>query len=305
MFEALHTSEGINLMGKILVVGAGFMGSGIAQVSAQAGYQVHLMDIQTAITDKALKDIRWSVEKLDAKGLLKESSEKVLARISPEKDLSSASEVDWVIEAALEVEELKRGIFQELDRISQPETPLATNTSSIPITRLAENTRRPERVLGLHFFGPVPLMGLVEVVKGVKTSPEIFEQGVAFVQSLGKTPVRVQRDIPGFVMNRIFSAALREALDLVDKGIVSPEDVDVGMRLGYGWNVGPFEIADNAGLDTYVRIAQTMRALGVAHLVSNSNLVERMVVEGRLGRKTGKGFYRYSPEGKRLPWDHK
>jgi 3-hydroxyacyl-CoA dehydrogenase len=291
-------------MEKVLVVGAGFMGSGIAQVSAQAGYQVHLMDIQTAITDRALRDIRWSVEKLAAKGLLREPFQKVLARISPEKDLSSASEVDWVIEAALEVEELKRGIFQELDRISRPETPLATNTSSIPITRLAENTSRPERVLGLHFFGPVPLMRLVEVVKGEKTSPEIFEQGVAFIQSLGKTPVRVHRDIPCFVMNRIFSAAFREAVDLVDKGIVSPEDVDVGMRLGYGWNVGPFEIADNAGLDTYVRIGQTMRTLGVGHLVPISNLIERMVVEGRLGRKNGKGFYRYSPEGKRLPWEN-
>jgi 3-hydroxybutyryl-CoA dehydrogenase len=292
-------------MDKILVVGAGFMGSGIAQVSAQSGYQVYLMDIQPAITDRAVGNIRWSVEKLEAKALLREPSQKVLARISQVKDLSKASEVDWVIEAALEEEDLKRSIFQGLDRISRPETPLASNTSSIPITRLAENTKRPERVLGLHFFGPVPLMGLVEVVKGEKTSPEIFERGVTFVQSLGKTPVRVQRDIPGFVMNRIFSAAFREAVDLVDQGIVSPEDVDVGMRLGYGWNAGPFEIADNAGLDTFVRVAKTMRALGAGYLAPSSNLIERMMVEGRLGRKTGKGFYRYSPEGKRLPWGNK
>ncbi len=288
-------------MDKILVVGAGFMGSGIAQVLAQSGYQVYLMDIQPAITDRALENIRWSVERLEAKGLLREPSQKVLARISPVKDLSKASEADWVIEAALEEENLKRSIFQELDRISRPETPLATNTSSIPITRLAENTKRPERVLGLHFFGPVPLMGLVEVVKGQKTSQRIFERGIAFVQSLGKTPVRVQRDIPGFVMNRIFSAAFREAMDLVDQGIVSPEDVDVGMRLGYGWNAGPFEIADNAGLDTFARVAQSMRALGETHLAPSSNLIERMVSQGRLGRKAGKGFYRYSPEGKRLP----
>jgi 3-hydroxyacyl-CoA dehydrogenase len=292
-------------MEKVLVVGAGFMGTGIAQVSAQAGYQVYLMDIQPAITDRALGNIRWSVEKLEAKALLREPSQKVLARISLVRDLSKASEVDWVIEAALEEEDLKRSIFQKLDRISRPETPLATNTSSIPITRLAENLKQPERVLGLHFFGPVPLMGLVEVVKGEKTSPKIFERGVTFVQSLGKTPVRVQRDIPGFVMNRIFSAAFREATDLVDQGIVSAEDVDLGMRLGYGWNAGPFEIADNAGLDTFVRVAQAMRSLGASYLAPSSHLIERMVVEGRLGRKTGRGFYRYSPEGKRLPWENK
>lgn len=288
-------------MDKVFVVGAGFMGSGIAQVAAQAGYQVYLMDIEASILDRALREIRWSIEKLYAKGQLKEPSEKILSRISAEKDLHQVLEADWVIEAVIEEEGLKRRVFQELDRLSRPGTPLATNTSSIPITRLAEQTRQPERILGLHFFGPVPMMGLVEVVKGEKTSEEVFERGVAFVHSLGKTPIRVHRDIPGFVMNRIFSAAFREAVDLVDQGIVSPEEVDIGMRLGYGWNVGPFEIADNAGLDTCARVSQSMRALGENHLAPRSDLVERMVAEGRLGRKSGMGFYKYSPEGKRLP----
>lgn len=288
-------------MEKILVVGAGFMGSGIAQVSAHAGYQVHLVDISASIMEKALRNIRWSMEKLEEKGLLNDSAEKVLGRISLEKDLSCASRVDWVIEAALEEEEVKHRIFQELDRIARPETTLATNTSTIPITRLAENTSRPERILGLHFFGPVPLMGLVEVVKGEKTSQDVFARGIAFVRSLGKIPVQVKRDIPGFVMNRIFSAAFREAVDLVEQGIAAPEDVDVGMRLGYGWNAGPFEIADNAGLDTVARVGQTLKALGAGHLAPGSDLIERMVAKGHLGRKTRRGFYRYSPDGKRLP----
>ncbi len=288
-------------MEKILVVGSGFMGSGIAQVSAQAGYQVYLMDIEASALERALEQIRWSVERVYAKGLLKESPVSVLTRISAEKDLSRVSEVDWVIEAVIEDEGVKRTLFQDLDRISRPQTPLATNTSSIPITRLAERTSYPERVLGLHFFGPVPMMGVVEVVKGEKTSEEVFERGVAFVHSLGKIPIRVQRDIPGFVLNRIFSAAFREAVDLVDQGMVSPEEVDIGMRLGYGWNVGPFEIADNAGLETCARVSQSMRALGETLLAPRSDLIERMVAEGRLGKKSGRGFYQYSPEGKRLP----
>ena len=289
----------------ILVVGAGFMGSGIAQVCAQAGYGVHLMDIKHEVVKKAIKKIYWSVEKLYEKGIVKESPQTIVERIIPKQDLKSAADVHWVIEAALEIEDLKRKIFTELDHRAPLTTPLASNTSSIPITRIAMETQHPERVLGLHFFGPVPLMNLVEVVKGKKTSLEVFEKGVAFVRFLGKTPVRVHRDIPCFVMNRIFTASLREAVDLVSQGVVSPEDVDIGMRLGYGWNAGPFEIADNAGLDTCSLIGQSMKALGEDSLVSTSGLIEQMVKEGRLGRKAGKGFYRYTPEGKRLPWENK
>ena len=287
-------------MKHVLVVGAGFMGSGIAQVCAQAGYRVHLMDVKREALDRSIGEIHWSVDKLSTKGIIKESPQTVLERITTVEDLKSAKDVSWVIEAALEVEDLKHEIFQELDRLAPVETPLATNTSSIPITRIAQPTKHPERILGLHFFGPVPLMGVVEVVKGEKTSLEVFEGGVAFVRSLEKTPIRVQRDIPCFVMNRIFSAALKEAVDLVAQGVVSPEDVDVGMRLGYGWNAGPFEIADNAGLDTCALVAHSMKALGEEGLVSHSGLIERMVEEGRLGRKVRKGFYQYTPEGKRL-----
>lgn len=288
-------------MESVLVTGAGFMGTGIGQVCAQAGYRVHLMDVNQAVLDKAMSTIQRSLSRLAAKGLLKDSPEAILGLITTKKDLSSATTVDWVIEAALEIEDLKREIFQELDRLAPAKTPLATNTSTIPITRLAQATKQPERVLGLHFFGPVPLMGLVEVVKGEKTSADVFERGVAFVRSLGKTPVRVNRDIPGFVMNRIFSAAFREATDLVADGIATPEDVDIGMKLGFGWNAGPFEIADNAGLDTFLLVGQSLKALGDEYLVSRSDLVQRMVREGRVGRKAGKGFYNYAPDGKRLP----
>jgi len=278
------------------------MGCGIGQVCAQAGYRVHLMDIKAEVLDKAMGEIQWSLGKLGSKGLLKDSPQTVLDRITPEKDLSSAAEVGRVIEAAFETVHLKLEIFKELDRLAAPETPLASNSSFIPPTRIAQATKHPERVLGLHFFGPVPLMRMVEVIKGEKTSREAFEAGVAFVQSLGHTPIRVQKDIPGFALNRIFSAAFREAVNLVADGVATPEDIDVGMELGYGWNVGPFVIADNSGLDTQVLIGQTMAALGLEGFAPRSDLIPQMVKEGRLGRKAGKGFYRYTEDGKRLPW---
>lgn len=275
------------------------MGSGIAQVCAQAGYRVTLMDTRSQARDKAVLGISSSIERLSKKGILQESPQELMARITAKTDLSDAHTAAWIIESVFEDEGLKRELFQELDRVSLPQTPLATNTSSVPISRLADSLNHPERVLGLHFFGPVPLMRLVEVVKGTQTSEDVFEQGVAFVASLGKTPVRVSRDVPGFVMNRVFCAAFREALDLVARGVATPEDVDAGMRLGYGWNAGPFEIADNAGLDTILLIAKSLKALGAHDLAPNPELIARMVAEGRLGRKSGAGFYRYGPDGKK------
>lgn len=287
-------------MKKILVVGAGFMGSGIAQVCVQTGFTVYLMDIDDEALERAFSGIRWSLEKFSAKGFLKEPPQTILERLAPVKDLRRAGEVDWVIEAAFEDQDLKKSLFRELDDLAPADTPLATNTSSIPVSRLAGVTHSPERVLGLHFFGPVPFMGLVEVIKGEKTSEKIFNRGVEFVQSLGKTPVKVHKDIPGFVMNRIFGAAFRECVDLVADGVASPEDIDIGMRLGYGWNIGPFEIADNAGLDTFARVGKTMQALGENHLVAKSDLILKMVEQGRLGRKAGHGFYKYGKDGKKI-----
>jgi 3-hydroxybutyryl-CoA dehydrogenase len=290
-------------MQKVLVIGAGFMGAGIAQVCAQSGCRVFLTDNSQEVLEKAVGAIKWSVQKLAKKGFVDEQTETVLGRLSPEQDLQKAAESDWVIEAVIEEEGLKKEIFEELDRMAPAETPLASNTSSIPISRLASATKRPERVLGLHFFGPVPFMALVEVIKGEKTANDVFERGVAFVRSLGKRPLPVHRDIPGFVINRILFAAFRECAELIDQGIVTPENVDAGMRLGLGWNIGPFEIADNAGLDTFLRVGNAMKALGEEHLVPRSDLMERMVRQGRLGRKVGKGFYRYTADGKRLPWE--
>jgi 3-hydroxybutyryl-CoA dehydrogenase len=285
---------------RVMVVGAGFMGAGIAQVCAQTGYRVYLMDLTDEALEKALGGIEWSLEKFSSRGFLKEPPEKILARLDPVKDLQPAADADWVIEATFEEETLKENVFRELDSLAPAATPLATNTSSIPVTRLASVTKIPERVLGLHFFGPVPFMGLVEVIKGEKTAGEIFSRGVEFVRALGKTPVKVNKDIPGFVMNRVFGAAFRECVDLVAEGITSPEDIDIGMRLGYGWNIGPFEIADNAGLDTFVRVGKTMQALGEQNLVARSDLILKMVEQGRLGRKVGHGFYRYGSDGKKI-----
>jgi 3-hydroxybutyryl-CoA dehydrogenase len=287
-------------MTTVMVVGAGFMGSGIAQVCTQTGYRVILMDLNEAILEKAVHGIKWSLGKFFSKGFLQEAPESCLKRITTVTDLNASAEADWVIEAAFEEEDLKNDIFKELDRLAPSHIPLATNTSSIPISRLAKLIRTPERVLGLHFFGPVPFMGLVEVIKGEKTADEVFRQGAEFVKSLGKTPVKVYKDIPGFVMNRIFGAAFRECVDLVADGIASPEDIDIGMRLGYGWNIGPFEIADNAGLDTFARVGESMLALGEDHLVAKSDLITKMVKEGRLGKKAGKGFYRYTKDGKKI-----
>jgi 3-hydroxybutyryl-CoA dehydrogenase len=290
-------------MDKVLVIGAGFMGGGITQVVAQGGYTVYLYDSKPEAIETTMKQIVWSTDKLAGKGKIKDSAKAVQDRINIVKDLSIASQCQWVIEVVFEDENMKKDLFKDLDAKCPPETILASNTSSIPITRLAALTKHPERVIGLHFFGPVPMMKLVEVIKGEKTSDAVFKKGVDFINSLGQYPVKVMKDIPGFIMNRISGASFREALDLVEKGIATVEDVDKGMHYGFNWNIGPFEIADNAGLDTYVRVGKAFQALGAGNISVTSKLMENMVAAGRLGRKVGKGFYDYTPDGKMVPVD--
>jgi len=290
-------------MENILVIGAGFMGAGIAQVAAQNGYRVYLQDSDAEAVDKALANIRWSTGKLEGKGLLKDPAKAVQERISAVKNLAIASKCRWVIEAVYEDEKLKKAIFQELDTICPAETILASNTSSIRITRLASDALHPERMVGLHFFGPVPLMLLVEVIKGEKTSAAVFQKSVDFILSLNKYPVKVMKDIPGFIMNRITGTAFREALNLVEEGIATVQDVDTGMKYGYGWTLGPFEMADYAGLDVYQRVGQAFKAMGVESYAPTSTLIDRMVQAGRLGKKVGKGFYDYMPDGAKTSFD--
>ena len=290
-------------MDNVLVIGAGFMGAGIAQVAAQGGYNVYLQDVNPEAIAKSLAQIKWSTEKLAGKGRIKDSARVVQDRISAVSDLSKAPKCQWVIEAVFEDEKMKKELFKDLDTSCPVETILASNTSSIPITRLASLARHPERVVGLHFFGPVPMMRLVEVIKGEKTSDAVFGKSVDFIASLGQYPVKVMKDIPGFIMNRVSGVAFREALSLVENGIASVEDVDKGMRYGFNWNIGPFEIADNAGIDTYVRVGKSFAALGASDIAASSPLMENMLKAGRLGRKVGKGFYYYSPDGKMTPFD--
>ncbi len=284
---------------KLVVVGSGLMGSGIAQVAAQAGKQVILNDVSEQALEKAKASIAWSVKKFVEKKKIQEDEETILSRITFTSDLETARDAQIGIEAVFENMELKQKIFKDLDQVLPSQALIASNTSAIPITELASVTLRPEKVLGLHFFSPVPMMQAVEVIKGIATSEETMATGLEFALAIGKEPIRVNRDVAGFVINRINFPSTMEAMRLVEEGVASCEDIDKGLKLASGRKMGIFETGDMVGLDiTYGALTAMYEETGDPRWVPPL-LLRRKVKAGHLGRKTGKGWYEYNEDGSR------
>ncbi len=277
-----------------MVVGAGLMGSGIAQVSAVAGWEVTLRDVTGPALERGLAGIRSSLARFVAKGAVAEAdAEAALSRISTTTDLDAAAEADLVVEAVFEKLELKQDVFRELDKLCGPDAVLATNTSAIPVTQIAAVTARPESVVGTHFFSPVPMMKLCELVRGYKTSDATLATAKAFAEEVGKTTVTVQRDIAGFVTTRLIAALVVEAVKLVESGVVSAEDLDTACRLGFGHPMGPLQTTDLTGVDVLLNAARNIYTDTADEKFFPPELLQRMVIAGDLGRKSGKGFYNY------------
>ena len=272
----------------VLVVGAGQMGAGIAQVVAASGRRVLLHDVAPGAVERGLDSMRRSLEKLEAKGGA--PAGEVLARIEPADELRPA---DLLIEAAVESRPVKEEIFRAADGVLPPEAILASNTSSIPITALAAATRRPDRVIGMHFFNPVPVMGLVEVVRGLETSDETAAAIVELAGDLGKTAAEV-RDYPGFVSNRILMPFLNEAAYALLEGVADAESIDAIAKLGFNHPLGPLALADLIGLDTCVAIMEVLHEGLGDPKYAPCPLLRQYVQAGRLGRKSGRGFYHYT-----------
>jgi len=285
---------------KIFIVGSGLMGSGIAQVCAQAGLQATLSDVSQEQLDKAIKNIAWSAGKLIEKGKVAGTLDEVMGRISTSVDLAPAAEADLVMEVVFENLEVKKEVYAKLNPVLSPDGLVASNTSAIPISELASHVEHPERFLGIHFFSPVPMMQAVEVIRGTMTSDAAFATGREFVLSIKKEPIMVNRDVAGFVINRINFPSTMEAMRLVEQGVASVEDIDKGLRLASGRKMGIFETGDMVGLDVTYGALMAMYQETHEEKWYPPFLLRRKVKAGQLGRKTGVGWYRYDDKGNRL-----
>jgi 3-hydroxybutyryl-CoA dehydrogenase len=282
------------MAGRLAVIGSGLMGSGIAQVSAQAGWQVTMRDVNDASLNRGRAAIEESLTRFAVKGKIAEADvDATLSRITTTTDLDAAADADVVVEAIFEKIEAKHDVFKQLDKICKEGAVLGTNTSAIPITQIATVTSRPESVVGIHFFSPVPMMKLVELVRGYQTADETVAAARAFAEGVGKTCVEVKRDVAGFVSNRLFSAILVEAISLVESGVISAEDLDTVMKLGFGHAMGPLATVDLTGLDVMLNATSNIYRDTADEKFFPPELLQRMVTAGDLGRKTGKGFYKY------------
>jgi 3-hydroxybutyryl-CoA dehydrogenase len=279
---------------KLAVVGAGLMGSGIAQVSAQAGWDVVLRDVTDEALTRGTDGIKASYDKFVSKGKLEAAdAEAALARITTTTDLDAAADADVVVEAVFENIDVKREIFGTLDGLVKDDTVLASNTSAIPITKIAAATSRPERVVGTHFFSPVPMMALCELVRGHRTSDETLATAREFAESVGKTCIVVNRDVAGFVTTRLISALVVEAAKLQESGVATAEDIDTACKLGFGHAMGPLATADLTGVDILLHASDNIYTESRDAKFAPPESMRRMVDAGDIGRKSGRGYYEH------------
>lgn len=281
-------------MKKIFVLGAGTMGAGIVQAFAQKGYEVIVRDIKQEFVDRGIAGIEKSLTRLVSKEkITEEVKNDILSRISGTVDMDMAKDCDLVIEAAVENMDIKKSIFSELDKICKPETILASNTSSLSITEVASATNRPDKVIGMHFFNPAPVMKLVEIINGMATSKETFDAVKEVSENIGKSPVEVA-EAPGFVVNRILIPMINEAAGILAEGIASEEDIDTAMKLGANHPMGPLALGDLIGLDVCLAIMDVLyKETGDSKYRAHS-LLRKYVRAGWLGRKSGRGFHNYA-----------
>lgn len=290
--ERFHAEKEM-VMETLFVIGAGTMGGGIAQVAALNGFTVYLYDIKQEFVDKGLKGIAGAWDKLVARGKMSaEDRDAALPRIVGTLDMRDAAKADVVIEAAVEDLDVKRSIFSKLDGIVSPGCILATNTSSLSVTAVASAVGSPDKMVGLHFFNPVPRMALIEIIRGAATSDETYEAAKALSERLGKTAVTVNES-PGFVVNRILIPMINEAVFMLQEGVASAEDIDTAMKLGANHPMGPLALADLIGLDVCLAIMELLRDEMGEGKYRPAPLLRKLVRAGRLGRKSGEGFFRY------------